>query len=123
MITNLEYRCIKTKTSGHSIRIATRTTCGQSLSGPENVHISLTLRRPKATTTTILPSPKAREGSFSFDKHKIFLYKEDFDKFREGLEEVIAYMKENLLKDVPEHTYETWKASEDNKVDVDFEDL
>ena len=62
-------------------------------------------------------------GEFYIDKNKLFLYKEDFDKFREGLEEVIAYMKENLLKDVPEHTYETWKASEDQKTDVEFEDL
>ena len=44
-----------------------------------------------------------RDGSFTYDKHKIFLYKEDFDKFQEGLQEVIAYMKDNLLKDVPEH--------------------
>lgn len=44
----------------------------------------------------------AEDGSFTYDKHKIFLYKEDFDKFQEGLGEVIAYMRENLLKDVPE---------------------
>ena len=64
-----------------------------------------------------------KDGRFSYDKHKIFLYKEVFDKFREGREEVIAYMKDNLLKDVPQHTYETWKDSEDHKVDVDFEEL
>lgn len=76
------------------------------------------------------------DGTFNYDKHKIFLYKEDFDKFREGLEEVIAYMKSNLLKDVPEHNYETWRASEAQKdegsapspgetsfTDVDFEEL
>ena len=50
------------------------------------------------------------DGSFSFDKHKIFLYKEDFDKFQEGLAEVIAYMRENLIK-------------EDKFTDVDFEEL
>ncbi len=55
---------------------------------------------------TITESKRRQEsdGSFSFDKHKIFLYKEDFDKFQEGLSEVLAYMKENLLPDVPEHT-------------------
>ena len=54
---------------------------------------------------TITESKRRQEadGSFSFDKHKIFLYKEDFDKFVEGLQEVITYMKDNLLKDVPEH--------------------
>lgn len=29
----------------------------------------------------------------SYEKHKIFLYKEDFDKFIEGLEEVIGFIK------------------------------
>lgn len=29
----------------------------------------------------------------SYEKHKIFLYKEDFDKFAEGLEEVISFIK------------------------------
>ena len=40
-----------------------------------------------------------RDGSFSFDKHKIFLYKEDFDKFAEGLQEAIAYIRANCLKE------------------------
>ena len=29
------------------------------------------------------------DGSFYFEKHKIFLYKEDFEKFAEGLKDVI----------------------------------
>lgn len=37
------------------------------------------------------------DGRFSFDKHKIFLYKEDFDKFAEGLQEVIEYIRTNCL--------------------------
>ena len=36
-----------------------------------------------------------RDGRFYFEKHKIFLYKEDFDKFTEGLTEAIEYIKEN----------------------------
>lgn len=39
------------------------------------------------------------DGRFSFDKHKIFLYKEDFDKFAEGLQEVIDYIRTNCLAD------------------------
>ena len=42
-----------------------------------------------------------RDGSFSFDKHKIFLYKEDFEKFAEGLEDAIAYIRKNCLKETP----------------------
>ena len=35
-----------------------------------------------------------KDGSpSSFEKHKIFLYKEDFDKFLEGIEEVIGYIR------------------------------
>ena len=40
---------------------------------------------------TITESKKKfdQEGNFNFEKHKIFLYKEDFDKFKEGFIEVI----------------------------------
>ena len=34
-----------------------------------------------------------RDGRFYFEKHKIFLYKEDFDKFWEGLSEAIEFIK------------------------------
>ena len=65
------------------------------------------------------------DGSFNYDKHKIFLYKEDFDKFSEGLQEVISYMRENLLKDVPEHNAPERQASasDDAFSDVSFEEL
>ena len=29
------------------------------------------------------------DGNFQFEKHKIFLYKEDFEKFKDGLIEVV----------------------------------
>src|SRR5437870_11975665 len=35
------------------------------------------------------------DGKFTYEKHKIFLYKEDFDKFIEGLNEAITHIKEN----------------------------
>ncbi len=49
---------------------------------------------------TITESKKRFEddGSRNFEKHKIFLYKEDFDKFSEGLQEVLEYTKK-LLKE------------------------
>ena len=58
------------------------------------------------------------DGSFSYDKHKIFLYKEDFDKFREGLEEVIAY----IAKNAPSQERRP-KANSSDFTDVDFEEL
>lgn len=36
-----------------------------------------------------------RDGKFSFEKHKIHLYKEDFCKFEEGLEDVVRFIKTN----------------------------
>ena len=34
------------------------------------------------------------EGEENYQKHKIFLYKEDFEKFREGLEDVLNKIEE-----------------------------
>ena len=42
-----------------------------------------------------------RDGSFTYDKHKIFLYKEDFEKFQEGLQEAVRYIMHDLLHDQP----------------------
>ena len=35
------------------------------------------------------------DGKFHFEKHKLFLYKEDFEKFSEGFAEVLEYIKQN----------------------------
>ena len=44
---------------------------------------------------TLTESKKTSEnGTEHFQKHKIFLYKEDFEKFQEGLEEVIEKISE-----------------------------
>jgi hypothetical protein len=34
------------------------------------------------------------EGDGNYQKHKIFLYKEDFEKFREGLDDVLKKIDE-----------------------------
>lgn len=33
------------------------------------------------------------DAQVTYEKHKIFLYKEDFDKFIEGLEDVVSFIK------------------------------
>lgn len=45
---------------------------------------------------TITESKKrfGRDGKFFYEKHKLFLYKEDFDKFSESLKEVIEFIRE-----------------------------
>jgi hypothetical protein len=65
---------------------------------------------------TITESKKrfADDGKFFFEKHKIFLYKEDFEKFMEGLNESIDYIKTNSP------ALENKNISSDN---ISFEDL
>lgn len=64
-----------------------------------------------------------QDGSFQVEKHKIFLYKEDFEKFTNGLEEVIEFIKSNNgeLQDVKkdEENY----SEQENFTHVEFEDL
>ena len=62
-----------------------------------------------------------KDGRFVYDKHKIFLYKEDFEKFSEGLEEVIKYIKQNCP--VSEKTYNEPEKEGNNFSDVDFDQL
>lgn len=52
---------------------------------------------------TVTESKKRLEDG-SFIKHKIFLYKEDFEKFAEGLQETMEYVKQN--QEVVEKRYE-----------------
>lgn len=67
----------------------------------------------------------------SFEKHKIFLYKEDFDKFTKGLDQTINYIeKEQGLAIGSYHTAENKKQSTEEietsqkedeiKIDIDF---
>ena len=67
---------------------------------------------------TITESKKrfADDGKFFFEKHKVFLYKEDFDKFTENFNEAIDFIKKNAP--VIETT-----AAESSSSDLSFEDL
>lgn len=58
------------------------------------------------------------DGKFSYEKHKLFLYKEDFEKFTSGLNDVINFIKgeQNVVEKVPK---EFQKKSDD----ISFEDL
>lgn len=46
-----------------------------------------------------------RDGSTTIDKHKIHLYKEDFEKFVEGLSQVVDFVKA-AKPETKEHRYE-----------------
>ena len=86
---------------------------------------------------TITESKKRfnRDGKFFYEKHKLFLYKEDFDKFADSLNEIIAFIREANpqpieLEDSPvAETKESPKPSEElvekekDFTNVEFEDL
>ena len=49
---------------------------------------------------TITESKRKPQGDdFVYEKHKIFLYKEDFLKFTDALEDAIDYIKTELMTD------------------------
>ena len=67
-----------------------------------------------------------RDGRYVYDKHKIFLYKEDFDKFADGLQEVVNYIRERLpVADNadPAEQPVTSDQAPGNFSDVNFEEL
>ena len=67
-----------------------------------------------------------RDGRYVYDKHKIFLYKEDFDKFADGLQEVVNYIRERLPADGTPAPVESGAPSEDapnSFSNVEFEEL
>ncbi|HEY3403443.1 MAG TPA: DUF3276 family protein [Ohtaekwangia sp.] len=50
---------------------------------------------------TITESKKRfKEDGFSYEKHKIFLYKEDFNKFIEALTNTVNHVKHELMPNV-----------------------
>ena len=77
---------------------------------------------------TITESKKrfGENGNFHYEKHKIFLYKEDFDKFAECLQDIIAYINENQVEQVQKEQ-PAEPVDENNPIsnysNVDFEDI
>lgn len=74
---------------------------------------------------TITESKKKFEenGRFFFEKHKVFLYKEDFDKFSEGFLEAIDYIKTNLIEEEEMEESKTDSSIPEEFVNINFEDL
>jgi len=54
---------------------------------------------------------KFQEEGFTYEKHKIFLYKEDFKKFVDALNESVNHVKDELLPDVD---FDQYNKSEDD---------
>ena len=70
-----------------------------------------------------------KEGRYFFEKHKLFLYKEDFEKFTDALQEVIEFIKEQKADQVEdtrpmeEEVNEPEPSLAGSYTDVEFEDL
>lgn len=77
---------------------------------------------------TITESKKKFEdnGNFHYEKHKIFLYKEDFQKFTECLQGIIDFINKGKPQEV-NGELQTKSIAEDEPVadysNVDFEDI
>jgi hypothetical protein len=103
--------------------------------------VKTTLRNDFYLTITESKKKYNRDGRFIYEKHIVYLYKEDFDVFIDGLSEIIGHVKtmraaENIEKQKTEHILgkeEVVLAVEsdsileeavvENFVNVDFEDL
>jgi hypothetical protein len=82
---------------------------------------------------TITESKKKfnRQGRYFYEKHKIFLYKEDFDEFLEAMQKAIDFIKKerpNIVKREDRTAEENNEkeqdlTSEEYKSDVDFDSL
>jgi hypothetical protein len=77
---------------------------------------------------TITESKKKFEdnGNFHYEKHKIFLYKEDFQKFTECLQEIIDFINENKLEEFDGEQQTITVVQSEPVTDysnVDFEDI
>lgn len=77
---------------------------------------------------TITESKKRFEdnGSFHYEKHKIFLYREDFGKFTECLQEIVDYINNNqseILKEDKKTDTDSGSERVANYSSVDFEDI
>ena len=55
------------------------------------------------------------DGSASFSRHQVYLYKEDFGKYMEGISEMIDYIKE--------HKPEFFEQQQNSSIDEEFEKL
>ncbi len=81
---------------------------------------------------TITESKKrlGKEGKVFYEKHKIFLYKEDFDKFTDGLKDAVTYigngsgeLRTQILHQTDEVKQEVSELSAEEFTNIDFDDL
>lgn len=77
------------------------------------------------TESKKIVSNEGEDPLVSFEKHKIFLYKEDFEKFIAGLNEAIGFIIQEQGPIEPKHNdmdqhLENDSTNEEIKIDIDF---
>lgn len=63
-----------------------------------------------------LTESKKKFNDDGYDRHKIFLYKEDFNKFVEALNDAVNHVKQDLL---PEYDFDEFSNNYDDDDDYD----
>ncbi|WP_421878270.1 DUF3276 family protein [Marinoscillum sp.] len=63
-----------------------------------------------------------KDDGFYYEKHKIFLYKEDFHKFVEALNETVNHVKTELLPEVDFSQFENNDSDEAETLNVTDDD-
>ena len=65
------------------------------------------------------------DGTFFYEKHKIFLYKEDFEKFAEGLNDAVGFIMDNNGGAAPQNNNTTEASDEGTSSwsNIEFDDL
>ncbi|MDH5399508.1 MAG: PUR family DNA/RNA-binding protein [Cyclobacteriaceae bacterium] len=61
-----------------------------------------------------------KEDGFVYEKHKIFLYKEDFHKFIDALNNTVGHVKDELLPDVDFTEFENRDDHEKSSIDSEL---
>lgn len=61
------------------------------------------------------------QGKFTYEKHKLFLYKEDFEKFNNAFADAIKFIETGEKPDMTKYSFE--RDNQDKNSDVNFEDL
>ena len=62
---------------------------------------------------------KKRYNDDGYDRHKIFIYKEDFNKFLSALENTVNHVKDELL---PEYDFDEFDREPEEYVDGEWQD-
>ena len=82
------------------------------------------------TESKKIVSGEGDDSLVSFEKHKIFLYKEDFEKFKNRLQQAIQFITDEQGPIEPHHSEEMLETKENEneaalspgeiKIDIDF---